>query len=50
MIKLTNLKMPISIIEVTTTNKKTVLDALNSDIKDYENALQNFSAQNNPEI
>ena len=47
---ITNLKMLMSIIEVTTTNKKTVLDALNSDIKDYENALQNFSAQNNPEI
>ena len=42
--------MLMSIIEVTTTNKKTVLDALNSDIKNFGDARQNFSAQNNPEI
>ena len=47
---ISDLKILMSIIEVTTTNKKTVLDALNSDIKDFEDARQNFSAQNNPEI
>ena len=45
-----NLKMLMSIMDVTSTNKKTVLDALNSDFKDFEDALQNFSAQNYNEI
>ena len=40
--------MLMSIIEVTVTNKKTVLNALNPDIKYFEDARQNFSAQNNP--
>lgn len=45
-----NLKLLMNIIEVATTDKKTVLDALNSDFKDFEDALQNFSAQNGNDI
>jgi predicted nucleic acid-binding protein len=45
-----NLKMLMNIIEVTTTNKKTVIEALNSEFKDFEDALQNFSAINEKEI
>ncbi|TAH00575.1 MAG: PIN domain-containing protein [Sphingobacteriales bacterium] len=45
-----HLKMLMSIIDVITTNKKSVLEALNSGFKDFEDALQNFSAQNNNEI
>ncbi len=45
-----NLKMLMNILEVSSINKKTVLDALNSDFKDFEDALQNYSAQNEKEI
>ena len=45
-----NLKMLMNIIDVTTTNKKTVIEALNSEFKDFEDALQNFSAINDKEI
>lgn len=45
-----NLKALMNIISVTTTNKKAVLEALNSDFKDFEDALQNFSAQNDHQI
>ena len=45
-----NLKLLMNIIEVATTDKKTVLDALNSGFKDFEDALQNFSAQNENDI
>ena len=45
-----NLKMLMNIIDVTTTNKKTVIEALNSEFKDFEDALQNFSALNEKEI
>lgn len=44
------LKMLLKIIDVTITDKKAVEDALNSDFKDFEDALQNFSAQNTNEI
>ncbi len=44
------LKMLMTIIDVVTTNKKTVLEALNSEFKDFEDALQNFSAQNDANI
>ncbi len=47
---ITNLKMLMKFIDVATTNKNSVLDALNSDFKDFEDALQNFSAQNSDEI
>lgn len=45
-----NLKMLMNLIDVVTTNKEAVLDALNSDFKDFEDALQNFSAQDSDEI
>lgn len=45
-----NLKMLLNIVDVALINKATVLDALHSEFKDLEDALQNFSAQNNKEI
>lgn len=45
-----NLKMLLNVVDVTTTNKKVVLEALNSEFKDFEDALQNFSAQNDEKI
>lgn len=45
-----NLKMLLRIVDVATINKETVLEALHSDFKDFEDALQNFSAQNEKEI
>ena len=47
---ITNLKMLLRFIDVTTTSKESVLEALDSDFKDIEDALQNFSAQNSEEI
>ncbi len=44
------LKMLLKIIDVIITDKKTVEDALNSKFKDFEDALQNFSAQNTNDI
>ncbi len=44
------LKMLLKIIDVIITDKKAVEDALNSQFKDFEDALQNFSAQNTNEI
>lgn len=45
-----NLKMLLNIVDVITINKDAVLDALHSQFKDFEDALQNFSAQNSNEI
>ena len=45
-----NLKMLINMIDIATINKETILEALNSDIKDFEDAIQNFSAQYDKEI
>ena len=45
-----NLKILLNIVDVITTNKDAVLDALHSEFKDFEDALQNFSAQNSNEI
>ena len=45
-----NLKKLLSFINVAIINKETVLAALNSDFKDFEDALQNFSAKNKHEI
>jgi len=45
-----NLKMLLNIVDVAMINKETVLDALNSGFRDFEDALQNFSAQNEKEI
>ena len=42
--------MLLNIVDVITTNKDAVLDALHSQFKDFEDALQNFSAQNSNEI
>ncbi|GGE07700.1 type II toxin-antitoxin system VapC family toxin [Psychroflexus salis] len=44
------LKQLLSIIEITEMNKEVVLDALNSKFKDFEDALQNFSAIQNRKI
>ena len=41
------LKQLITITEVLTTDKEVVLRALNSDFKDFEDALQNYSAELN---
>ena len=44
------LKILLKIIDVIITDKKAVEDALNSEFKDFEDALQNFSAQNTKQI
>lgn len=41
------LKMLMTFLDVVTTDKNAVLSALDSNFKDFEDALQNFSAQNN---
>lgn len=45
-----SLKRLLDIVDVAIINKETILVALNSDFKDFEDALQNFSAQNGKEI
>ncbi len=45
-----NLKMLLNIVDIAIINKQTVFEALNSEFKDFEDALQNFSAQNEKEI
>lgn len=44
------LKQFISIVDILEMDKNIVLDALNSNFKDFEDALQNFSAINNGTI
>jgi predicted nucleic acid-binding protein len=44
------LKMLLKIIDLIITDKKAVEDALNSEFKDFEDALQNFSAHNTNQI
>ena len=44
------IKKLMDIVDVAIINKKTIVDALNSEFKDFEDALQNFSAQNEKEI
>ena len=44
------LKQLLTIIEIVSIEKNAVLDALNSNFKDFEDALQNFSAVENGEI
>ena len=39
-----------SIVDIAIIDKKTVLNALNSEFKDFEDALQNFSAINESDI
>ncbi|QQR97554.1 MAG: PIN domain-containing protein [Sphingobacteriales bacterium] len=45
-----NLKILMRFIDVIITDKKAIIDALNSDFKDFEDALQNFSVQNQNKI
>jgi predicted nucleic acid-binding protein len=47
---LENLKKLTKIVDISIMDKNTIIDALNSDFKDFEDALQNFSAQNGKEI
>lgn len=44
------LKMLVSITDVLVINKDSILQALNSEFKDFEDALQNYSAELNKEI
>lgn len=44
------LKMLVSITEILVINKDSILQALNSDFKDFEDALQNYSAELYKEI
>ncbi len=45
-----SLKMLMNIIDISVIDKDTILKALNSEFKDFEDALQNFSAQKESEI
>ena len=45
-----SLKMLMNIVDVAIIDKQTVLNALNSEFKDFEDALQNFSAINESDI
>jgi predicted nucleic acid-binding protein len=44
------LKLLVSITEILVMNKEVILQALNSDFKDFEDALQNYSAELDNEI
>ena len=44
------IKQLLNIIDIVKMDKKAVLQALNSDFKDFEDALQNFSAIDNGQI
>ena len=44
------LKLLLSILEVLVIDKNTIMVALNSEFKDFEDALQNYSAELNGEI
>ncbi|MDT4868503.1 hypothetical protein FQZ97_1034700 [compost metagenome] len=44
------LKMLVSITEILVINKDSILQALNSEFKDFEDALQNYSAESDKEI
>jgi predicted nucleic acid-binding protein len=45
-----NLKMLLTIIDILPIDKNTIRIALNSEFKDFEDALQNFSAQSSNEV
>ena len=45
-----SLKTLMNIIDISNIDKDTILLALNSDFKDFEDALQNFSAQKDSQI
>jgi len=44
------LTLLISLLEVLIIDKKVIIEALSSDFKDFEDALQNYSAEQNDEI
>ena len=44
------LKALVSFLEILNIDKNTIITALNSDFKDFEDALQNYSAELNKEI
>ena len=44
------LTLLISLLEVLIIDKKVIIEALSSDFKDFEDALQNYSAEQNNEI
>ena len=43
---ITHLKMLLTILEIASVNKTIVLKAIHSDFNDFEDALQNFTAEN----
>ncbi|WAC40791.1 type II toxin-antitoxin system VapC family toxin [Pedobacter sp. SL55] len=45
-----NLRALLGIIDVVVIGKETILDAMNSNFKDFEDALQNFAAKSHKEI
>ena len=45
-----SLKILMNLIDICNIDKDTILSAMNSDFKDFEDALQNFSAQNDSRI
>ncbi|WP_374442327.1 type II toxin-antitoxin system VapC family toxin [Epilithonimonas sp.] len=47
---LQNLKLLLNILDISIIDRNTILNALNSEFNDFEDALQNFSAQSNTEI
>ncbi len=47
---ISKLKLLLSIIDVLNMNKQIIENALNSDFKDFEDALQNFAAVSNGDI
>ena len=44
------LTLLISLLEVLTIDKRVIIEALNSNFKDFEDALQNYSAEQNNEV
>lgn len=44
------LKMLVSILEILVIDKNSIIQALNSEFKDFEDALQNYSAEQDKEI
>lgn len=45
-----SLKKLLVFVDISNINKETILNAMNSDFKNFEDALQNFSAQDGKEI
>lgn len=44
------IKSLLNILDIALVSKESIIEALNSDFKDFEDALQNFSAKNQKEI